>query len=130
MRVFAFAAHVVTWFWQKPVHGPPLPVPHTFAVVAPHTAPPEHVPHWTRPPQPSALKPQPFAGQSAIVFFVHWFAPPQMFGAPFAPQISGDVHCGQVTMPPQPSAIGPQDFAGKFAHVFGTHVPPSGPVTP
>ena len=43
----------------------------TFGVVAPQTAPPVHDPHCTRPPQPSAMKPQPFAGQSAIVFGVH-----------------------------------------------------------
>ena len=55
MRVFEPAAHVLSWFRQKPVHAPEL-VPQTFGVFTPQTPPPGHVaPHWTRPPQPSAM---------------------------------------------------------------------------
>jgi hypothetical protein len=128
MRVELPTPHVVTWFRQKPVQGAPLPVPQTFGVLAPQIAPPVHVPHWTRPPQPSAIQPHPFAGQFATVFGVHWFAPPHMLGAPPPPQISGDVHAGQLATPPQPSATGPH-WRPVCAHVFGVHPAPPSPVT-
>jgi len=67
--------------------GTPLP---------PHVSRPEHVPHWSKPPHPSATGPQ-FAPTLAHVFGTQPLLPPHLLGAPPAspvppPHVSGAVH--------------------------------------
>ena len=128
--VFEAAAQVVSWLRQKPVQPAPPP-PQTFGVVDPQTPPAAQVaPHWTRPPQPSAMYPQlkPRPAQSATVRGVHAFAPPQKLGMPPPPQMEGEGQIGQFVSPPQPSATGPHSLPVP-AHVSGVQAPPPPPVT-
>jgi hypothetical protein len=88
----------------------------------PHFWPFEHVPHWSRLPQPSPIGPQ-LTPLASHVVGMQPFDPPQTLGLPPPPHVSGALQLPQSSVPPHPSPCVPQ-VKPRSAHVRLVHVVP------